>query len=477
MIKKHRFVTLILAVLSLSSIFAMNSFAAAADVGPGVSTGSTEADDTASDTGENGDTSAGFSDELLAASRGRDNTDLSLTEESGSVSPDPVLGQTFTVHGQFMLPDGHYSDGFTTNTGFFESPQDGIVGLRVRIDVGIGDVYYRVHTDEHGWTKWSLNEMETENHGDGARVTAIQIRTTGYISNLYDIYYRVTLNDGTVLDWAHNAQVAGTIGTGKYIQSVQMKLWTKDLKFYEDTAQHMVAANYEGITYRADNGIAQYSTASGEAYTGWAYDIYGNKYYFIDSQAINGWHYIDGYKYYFDQNGCVVTDLEPIMGLTGDYILKLNKEMKTLTVYTKDGDNGYIIPYKVFLTTVGDDTPLGTFNTYEKYRWKFMHDNIYCQYSARFYKGFLMHSLIYLDEPDSYHFDAGSYNEHGKRRSEGCVRLTAEDAAWLYNNCSLGTQITIYEDYWVMGPLDRPAIAWAIPEDQTYDPTDPAITG
>ena len=52
---------------------------------------------------------------------------------------------------------------------------------------------------------------------------------------------------------------------------------------------------------------------------------------------------------------------------------------------------------------------------------------------------------------------------------------TAGDAAWLFNNCATGTEITIYNDEWVMGPLDRPAIEWAIPMNQNYDPTDPAI--
>ena len=418
-----------------------------------------------------------FTEELLNASLGPDNTDLSLTAEAGSVGPDPVLGETPELHAQLITPDYQLSVfGFTTNMDFFPSPQDGMLGLKMRIGIGIGDVFYRVYTDEHGWTTWAMNEMKTPTYDDPAKVTAIQIRTNGYIRNLYDVYYRVTLNDGTVLDWAHDGQTAGTIGTGKYVQAVQMKLWKKDTKFFQPTAQHMVAANYEGIKFDA-SGRAFYSTASGTPYTGWAYDTAGNKYYFMNSNIVTGWQYIDGYKYYFDSNGIVVTDLEPIMGLTGDYIIKLNKEMKTLTVYTKDGANGYIIPYKVFLTTIGPDTPLGTYNTYVKYRWKFMHDNIYCQYLARFYQGFLMHSLIYFDKPDSYHFDAGSYNYHGKRSSDGCVRLTAGDAAWLYNNCPTGTSITIYEDYWVMGPFDRPAIEWAIPANQNYDPTDPVVNG
>lgn len=104
-----------------------------------------------------------------------------------------------------------------------------------------------------------------------------------------------------------------------------------------------------------------------------------------------------------------------------------------------------------------------------------MHDNIYCQYLARFYNGFLLHSAIYEDKADAHHFNAGTYNYMGKIQSDGCVRMVAGDAAWIYDNCKIGTQIKIYNDAWVMGPFDRPAIEQAIPMDQDYDPTDPAV--
>ena len=88
--------------------------------------------------------------------------------------------------------------------------------------------------------------------------------------------------------------------------------------------------------------------------------------------------------------------------------------------------------------TVGDDTPIGTYKTYVKYRWKFMHDNIYCQYLCRFKDGFLLHSVIYLDQPDSYHLNAGSYNYLGKIYSDGCIRMVSGNAAWIYNSvCGL----------------------------------------
>ena len=54
-----------------------------------------------------------------------------------------------------------------------------------------------------------------------------------------------------------------------------------------------------------------------------------------------------------------------------------------MTIYAQDGGNGYIIPVKSFLTSVGDDTPVGTFKTPEKYRWRLMIHDVYTQYATR----------------------------------------------------------------------------------------------
>ena len=55
----------------------------------------------------------------------------------------------------------------------------------------------------------------------------------------------------------------------------------------------------------------------------------------------------------------LVTDLEPYLNYQGQFKIKINKQMNCLTIYIPDGDNGYIIPYKSFLCSTGDDTPLG----------------------------------------------------------------------------------------------------------------------
>lgn len=405
-------------------------------------------------------------------------TDVSTAAATGdgSVQVDPIIGYAPFVNAVMVLPSGVRTLGFNSMMDMFMSPEEGLTGLWARLEYGIGDCFYRVFTNEHGWSKWAMNEMYTPSTGDGAKVRAIQMRIKGHTRNLYDLYYRAILDDGTILDWAHDGQAAGAIGSDRYIQGFQMTLWKHGMAFNQGTSRHQISSgSYEGIQMGSD-GHYFYSTWNGQPFTGWAYDTDNNKYYFQDSHIVTGWQYIDGYKYYFDSNGKVVTDLEPIMGLPGDYIIKVNKDMKCMTVFTKDGDNGYIIPYKVFLVTIGGATPTGTFKTYEPHRWKFMHDDIYVQFLMRYKAGgFCIHSIIYQGAPDSYHLTASTYNQLGKNQSDGCIRLTSGDAAWLYNNCGAGTPVTIYIDEWVMGPFDRPAIEKGIPNDQNYDPTDPVI--
>ena len=166
----------------------------------------------------------------------------------------------------------------------------------------------------------------------------------------------------------------------------------------------------------------------------------------VDNSIVTGWQYIDGYKYYFEGDGRLVTDLEPYLNYQGQFKIKINKQMNCLTIYIPDGDNGYIIPYKSFLCSTGDDTPLGEHKTPEKYRWRLMNTDEYCQYLTRLDAGIpiLLHSVIY-ERPDPYTLKAFTYNYLGATKSHGCIRLTTADSRWIYEHCALGTSITVYE--------------------------------
>ena len=59
----------------------------------------------------------------------------------------------------------------------------------------------------------------------------------------------------------------------------------------------------------------------------------------------------------------------------------------------------------------------------------------------------------------------------GQPASHGCVRLCVRDAKWIYDNCAVGTTVTIGDS--LAAPFDKPATI-KIPAWQTWDPTDPA---
>ena len=218
----------------------------------------------------------------------------------------------------------------------------------------------------------------------------------------------------------------------------------------------MESAHADGIQYV--DGQMRYIHGNGDSYTGWGW-IGNDRYYFKDSVPVTGWQYIDGLKYYFGEDGRMWSDVESLLGSDGPYLIKINKEMNCMTIYAQDGGNGYIIPVKSFLTSVGDDTPVGTFKTPEKYRWRLMIHDVYTQYATRLGAGLpiLIHSIIY-DAANPMTVWASTYNNMGIARSAGCIRLVSGDAKWVYDHCALGTTVQVYNSS-VAGPFERPTIA------------------
>ena len=88
-------------------------------------------------------------------------------------------------------------------------------------------------------------------------------------------------------------------------------------------------------------------------------------------------------------------------------------------------------------------------------------------------KNILFHSVPYAtNSPDSLKYTA--YDKLGTKASAGCIRLTVQDAMWIYNNCSSGTYVEFYgaSD---PGPLGKPSarkISSNV-ECRNWDPTDP----
>ena len=283
---------------------------------------------------------------------------------------------------------------------YVETNNQGFLSMCIYLNNIVGNVLYRTYSAPNGWTQWTMNGGHTTLWADGSKVEAFQIRFTGFVDNMFDVYYTSNLSDGTTLDWSGNGRASGAMAVGKYISSFRVSLWGVSSGAWPyATERPLDSATADGIFFD-ENGAAYFSSGTGAPYTGWAWND-RDRYYVVDNIPVTGWQYIDGYKYYFDEAGKLVSDLEPIIGANGPFLIRINKEMNTTTVYVQDGANGFIIPLKSFLCSTGDDTPLGTFKTPEKYRWRLMNSGVYCQYATRLGSGlsFLLHSIIY-EKPD-----------------------------------------------------------------------------
>lgn len=237
--------------------------------------------------------------------------------------------------------------------------------------------------------------------------------------------------------------------------------------------------NYDPVAYGGKwekSGSKWYFKTADGAYLKNRWQKLSGKWYHFDTSGVmaTGWKYLDGYKYYFNSDGALVQDLDSVIGIQPSYEITVNRAKCQVTVYAKDGGNGYIIPVKTFACSVGlpeTPTPTGTFYTPIKYRWHTLMGPSYGQYCTRVVGGVLFHSVA-GSNMSSYNLSAAEYNKLGQPASHGCIRLTVRDAKWIYDNCKLGTKVTISDT--AATPFDKPSTP-KIPASQNWDPTDPNL--
>lgn len=156
------------------------------------------------------------------------------------------------------------------------------------------------------------------------------------------------------------------------------------------------------------------------------------------------------------------------------YAIKVNRQENIVTVYELDSQGYYTIPVKVMCCSVSEDdtTPIGLFNTSDRFEWALLIGGVYGQYAYKIYRGILFHSVPYVTNSHSQ-LETWEYNKLGTGASLGCVRLCVADAKWIYENCPVGTQVEIFDsDYY--GPLGKPQPAYVLEDDENpgWDPTD-----
>ncbi len=158
------------------------------------------------------------------------------------------------------------------------------------------------------------------------------------------------------------------------------------------------------------------------------------------------------------------------------YYIKVNRLANCVTIYKQDETGAYTVPIKAMVCSVGkakSPTPLGTFKIGEKYTWRYLFGDQYGQYAVRITGNILFHSVPYSQKRNDA-LKTDYYNKLGVADSMGCIRLSCVDVKWIYDNCSKGTKVQIYDSS-NPGPLGKPS-AIKIDVNSPYagwDPTDP----
>lgn len=158
------------------------------------------------------------------------------------------------------------------------------------------------------------------------------------------------------------------------------------------------------------------------------------------------------------------------------YYVKINVYANVVNVYSKDSNGNYTVPVKGMLCSTGKATPnSGQYKLNgTRHRWHELFGNLYGQYTTTIFGDILFHSVPYSRNGDPSSLMYGYYDKLGTRASAGCIRLTVQDAIWIYNNIPAGTIVEFYSNT-NPGPFGKPT-AQKISSNticRGWDPTDP----
>lgn len=272
-------------------------------------------------------------------------------------------------------------------------------------------------------------------------ITGIKIKLS-HLQIPGSIEYRVTAEGGKFGNWVSGGKLAGREKSSKALSKMQIRLTGQISKAYD--IYYRVKIKRYGWLGWAKNGKAAGSTGLGLPIT--AYQV----------------------KLVKKGEECDLdTDNAYLFSNEQEYVIKVNKRKNCITVYLHGK------PIKAFVCSTGEATPIGTFYTMVRYRWKQLIHEVWGQYCTRIVGHILFHSVPY-HECDNKTLLTGSFRKLGKTASAGCIRLTCRDAKWIYDNCKLKTKVVIYNSN-NPGPLGKPKAPY-LPAGQKWDPTDPAFS-
>jgi len=158
-----------------------------------------------------------------------------------------------------------------------------------------------------------------------------------------------------------------------------------------------------------------------------------------------------------------------------EYYIKVNYLAQVVTIYKKNEKGFYSVPVKAMVCSTGESTPQkGIYQiTSFKKEWLALQGKVYGQYCTQIVGNILFHSVPYLEYKNPASLEYWEYDKLGQKASLGCVRLTVENAKWIFDNCEEGTKVEFYSSE-NPGPLGNQAIEKIsqYEELRNWDPTD-----
>lgn len=318
-------------------------------------------------------------------------------------------------------------------------------------------------SNENGW-----NSEGTSYYKDGVAVTGVQ-EIDGelyYFKENGKLYKKTGMR--TIDDKTYYFNKDHTLGTGVVKES------KKTYYYFQETD----GSRYEETGVKKISGVYYNFSDEYQLLSGWYRDSKNKQYYFDKKtfEALIGWNYVGDYMYYFDEKGRLCQDVRDMLTKKQkkSYYIEVSKASCVVTVFAKDlKKDKYTVPVVSFICSPGKATPVGTFKIRDKLRWHELMGPCWGQWCEHLTDDILFHSVYYDRQNDNKSLNVSAYNKLGTVASHGCIRITAGDAKWIYDNCPIGTEVKVTTKK-KSTRFDKPK-AQKLSSSHTWDPTDPTI--
>lgn len=247
-----------------------------------------------------------------------------------------------------------------------------------------GSIVYQSHVQGIGWQQEVSDGAVSGTVGENRRIEAVKIHLTGELSQYFDVWYRAHVQTYGWMGWAKNGAPAGTSKIGYRLEAVEIRLLPKGSK-----APGLTSRAYSETPPLPPDRLAMLSKANG-----------------------------------YSSNTM--------------WLLMVNTRTCRVGVYR--GARGAWQEYAYWQCSPGapsTPTVLGQFTVKGK---GYVFGRGYsCYYYTQFYGDYLFHSILYYQ--GTFQIQDGRL---GQNLSHGCVRLSLQNAKWIYDNIPYGTKVVTY---------------------------------